>query len=467
MGSVYRMPPNRLYDVWSCEPESVCILDFRGRSEFERFRIPGSVHCSDCAKSLEDYICPEKIVVLIEPPSEELDVLSHREKNDVAILEGGLESWESCGYPVEGFSETQISKEGRVMVVNKGLIFHQLFEPVSCTYTYLLADAETKEAVIIDPVLETAERDLKLIEELGLKLNYILETHIHADHITSADKLRRQTGAKTVVSKMANVDCADVLIEDNQEIRFGRHTIRALATPGHTNSCMSYYTNGMVFTGDALLIRGCGRTDFQQGNAETLYNSVHKKIFALPDETLVYPGHDYKGFSHSTILEEKQHNPRLGGGKTLQEFKKIMSELKLDYPKKIDQALPANMACGKVGKILTFKPRIVDGIPEVSCEELNTKLGGGQFKIVDVRGPDEFNGELGHIPGAQLVVLGPDLLAWLEAQDKDQEIVFVCRSGRRSANATMAAMNMGFKNVINLTGGMLRWNELAFRVSRE
>lgn len=232
--------------------------------------------------------------------------------------------------------------------MNQKNIFYQLFEHESSTYTYLIADSVTQEAAIIDPVLETADRDLKLIEELGLKLKYILETHIHADHITGAAKIREKTGAKTAVSEKSQVTCADILLKDGHELLLGDKKIKALATPGHTDSCMSFFFEDKIFTGDALLIRGTGRTDFQQGSSERLYDSVHQKLFSLPETVQVYPAHDYKGQTSSSIGIEKKFNPRLGSGKSKNDFVKIMSELKLAQPKKIHEAVPANMACGKI-----------------------------------------------------------------------------------------------------------------------
>lgn len=230
------------------------------------------------------------------------------------------------------------------------LIFRQLFEAESSTYTYLLADPNSREAVIIDPVKETVERDLKLVGELGLKLCFILDTHIHADHVTGAGLLREKTGAKTAVSTGAHVDCVDLQLKEGDEISFGRFKLKAIATPGHTDSCMSYICEGRVFTGDSLMIRGTGRTDFQQGSSETLFQSITQKLFKLPPDTLVFPAHDYKGNTVSTIAEEISYNPRVGGGKNVAEFVKIMSSLKLSQPKKIHEALPANMACGRGDK---------------------------------------------------------------------------------------------------------------------
>jgi len=227
------------------------------------------------------------------------------------------------------------------------MIFHQLFERESSTYTYLLADAKTGEAILIDPVFEMLERDLKLILELDLKLVAVFETHIHADHMTAASEIRKRTQAKTFIGKASKVKCADELLDDGQLITFGNLTIKALATPGHTESCMSYYVADRVFTGDALLIRGTGRTDFQQGSSHKLYESITTKLFKLPPETIVYPAHDYRGYDASTIGDEMRYNPRIKIGTTEEQFVKTMSELKLSRPPKLDEVLAANLACGQ------------------------------------------------------------------------------------------------------------------------
>lgn len=227
------------------------------------------------------------------------------------------------------------------------LIFRQLFETESSTYTYILADGKTKEAIIIDPVQETYDRDMTLIQEMGLKLKYCLETHIHADHITSAKKIKEKTGAQLVLGAGSKLKTADILLNDNENLQFGEITLKAILTPGHTDGCTSYYTPGYVFTGDTLLIRGCGRTDFQQGSSQTLFHSVREKLFSLPNETLVYPGHDYKGRTCSSIAEEKENNPRLNLKIKENEFVEIMKNLKLDKPKKIDTAVPANLNHGE------------------------------------------------------------------------------------------------------------------------
>lgn len=228
------------------------------------------------------------------------------------------------------------------------MIFRQLYDADTSTYTYLLADEASREAVLIDSVREQAERDLQIIEELGLVLCYVLETHVHADHVTGAGVLRDRTGCRTVVSRHGGAPCADIQVDHGDRISFGRRYVEVRATPGHTNGCITYVLDDLskAFTGDALLIRGCGRTDFQQGNARLLWRSVHEQIFSLGDECLLYPGHDYKGRSVTSVAEERRHNPRLGGTRTLEEFVAIMDGLGLAPPKRIAEAVPANQNCG-------------------------------------------------------------------------------------------------------------------------
>lgn len=349
------------------------------------------------------------------------------------------------------------------------ILFQQLFEPESSTYTYLIADPQTKEAALIDPVRETVDRDLKLISEMGLKLVYVLDTHIHADHITGAGEIRKRTGAKTGVSALANVDCVDLPLEDGQELFLGDKKITVIATPGHTNTCLTYAFEGRIFTGDALLIRGCGRTDFQQGSSDRLFESVRGRLFKLPDETVIYPGHDYRGLTSSTIGLEKKFNPRLGEAISKEDFKKTMSELNLAHPKKIHEAVPANLACGKTQDGLVLRPQTVDGIPEITVEDLAQHLEAarqGRLRLIDVRRPEEFNNELGHVPGSELVTLGPDLVEFLAKGDRTQEIVFICRSGGRSGSATAESILLGYRHTMNMTGGMLRWNDRQLPVER-
>jgi sulfur dioxygenase len=228
------------------------------------------------------------------------------------------------------------------------MLFRQLLDPETSTYTYLLADETTRDAVIIDPVFEQLERDLGLLEDLGLDLRYALDTHVHADHVTALGSLRERLGVKTVISARAGVGCADVLVREGDTIRFGGHGLHVLETPGHTAGCVTYLTadRAMAFTGDALLVRGCGRTDFQGGDAHQLYHSVHAQLFTLPPHTLIFPAHDYRGRTVTSVDEERRLNPRLGGGKTEAEFVALMHGLALSYPKNMDVALPRNVRCG-------------------------------------------------------------------------------------------------------------------------
>ena len=214
------------------------------------------------------------------------------------------------------------------------------------TYTYLLWDAKSGEAALIDSVKEQVDRDTGIIRELNLNLRYLLETHIHADHITGAGELRRRFNARVMVHKNSGSQCADQLLDDEDTIMLGSEKIKVLYTPGHTNTDISYLIDGIVFTGDTLLIRGSGRTDFQSGNAGEAYDSITGKLFTLPDSTVVYPGHDYEGRTMSTIWEEKKYNPRLGNGKSREEYINIMESMDLPKPKMIEKAVPGNMECG-------------------------------------------------------------------------------------------------------------------------
>jgi len=229
--------------------------------------------------------------------------------------------------------------------MQNSMIFHQLFDESTSTFTYLLADADNGEAVLIDPVREQTGQYLSLLDELNLKLKYVLDTHIHADHITASGALRKKTGCCTGVSAAADIGCADLLLSENAIIYFGSHVMHVLETPGHTRTCLSYACEDMVFTGDALLIDGCGRTDFQDGDAGLLYDSITQKLFALPGATRVFPAHDYHGRTSTTIGEQKQNNPRLRLSRDA--FVRLMAEMSLPLPRHIHEAVPANLACGE------------------------------------------------------------------------------------------------------------------------
>lgn len=448
----------QVYNVWASEPELLQILDIRSTDEYKQAHIPG-------AKNIRPEELPgalsslgNKLAVIIANPTQEDPLMNDLQSFDNFVCMSNCHRWKELEHPMTGESiainfEKLYDNNGVTM--RNDIIFHQLFDATSSTYTYIIADKASKEAAIIDPVLENVDRDLQLIDDLGLRLMYALDTHIHADHITGAGEIRKRKNIKTGVSQEAEVTCVDIGLEEGQELLLGNKKIKVLATPGHTNTCLSYLFEGMVFTGDTLLIRGCGRTDFQQGSSEKLFHSVREKLFKLPSETIVFPGHDYKGFTASTIGDERKLNARLKETISLAEFQKTMSELKLANPKKIHEAVPANLSCGNT---------VPDKVPEISVEQLKSILDQGAKKprLIDVRRPDEFNNELGHIKNAELVTLGPDLTALLEKGNKNEDIVFICRSGARSGNATMESLKHGYTSVNNMVGGMLRWNELQY-----
>ena len=226
------------------------------------------------------------------------------------------------------------------------MIFRQLFEPLSSTYTYLLGCEDSGQAVLIDPVIVSMARDLAEVSRLGLTLAYSVDTHLHADHITAALELKKKVGSKIAAPAFDRLACADVGIEEGRPLRVGSIHLQPLHTPGHTPGHFAYRLDDRLFTGDALLIEGCGRTDFQNGDADALYASVTQKLFALPDDTLVYPAHDYQGRRVSSIAQEKTRNPRFGQQQTLEQFRGIMANLHLPYPAFIDYAVPGNQQCG-------------------------------------------------------------------------------------------------------------------------
>ena len=226
------------------------------------------------------------------------------------------------------------------------MIFRQLFEPLSNTYTYLLGCDETRQAVLIDPVITSTDRYLAEIGRLGLNLIYSVETHIHADHITAALELKKRVRSKIAAPAFDRRPCTDLGVEEGTPLRIGSVILHPLHTPGHTDGHFAFLTGDRVFTGDALLIEGCGRTDFQKGDVDALFRSVKEKLFSLPDDCLVYPAHDYHDRRVSTIAQEKKRNPRLGNNRTLEDFREIMANLNLPYPTFMDYAVPGNRLCG-------------------------------------------------------------------------------------------------------------------------
>lgn len=351
------------------------------------------------------------------------------------------------------------------------MIFRQLFDPQSSTYSYLLADERSGEAVLIDPVLEQVRRDRALLAELGLTLRCTLETHVHADHVTGAWLLKQRAGSRVALSAASGAQGIDMPLAHGDRVPFGERYLEARETPGHTTGCMTFVLDdeSMAFTGDALLIRGCGRTDFQQGSARTLYRSVHSQIFTLPPSCLLYPGHDYRGLTVTSVDEERRLNPRLGNGIGEADFTGYMNNLGLPHPKQIDVAVPANLQCGKLSDMpiqsaepawapLTFTFAGIWEIHPHALEEIADKV-----QVVDVREAAEFNGPLGHIKAAVLIPLG-ELTARAGELSRALPVVAVCRSGARSAQACVILQRQGYSDVANLAGGMLRWRAEGFLV---
>jgi len=333
-----------------------------------------------------------------------------------------------------------------------------MFDRSSCTYTYLLIDPKTHEDAIIDAVEEQLDRDLKYIGELGIELLYIIETHIHADHVSSAGLLRQLTGAKIVYSQYAGVKSIDIELKDGDVLPLGQYNIRAIRTPGHTIGCMSYYVDGMVFTGDTLLIRGCGRTDFQQGNAKDLYNSITKKLFSLADETIIYPGHDYNGNTWSTIAEEKKWNPRVGLQKSQDDFLQIMSHLNLDLPAKINEAVPANESCG-----INFNPNVHIS-DDFSMSELYKiwQQENPDNLIIDNRTKEEFIE--GHVPHSLNIPFGTEL-QHLQKLKGFKHIYLYCHSGRRAQAALINLTKEGLENITCVShSGLPEWVAMDYPV---
>jgi sulfur dioxygenase len=351
------------------------------------------------------------------------------------------------------------------------LIFRQLFDPQSSTYTYLLGDDESRQAVLVDPVFEQVNRDAALIRELNLELLCTLDTHVHADHVTGAWLLKDRLGSRILLGKQGGATGADRYLEQGDRITFGKRYLEARATPGHTDSCMTYVLDdeSRAFTGDALLIRGAGRTDFQQGDPGRLYQSVHTQIFTLPATCLLYPAHDYRGLTATSVAEEREFNPRLGGALSENDFTGYMNNLGLPHPKQMDIAVPANLNCGRPDKAqsqdsdtdwaplnLTFA-----GILEIQPEWVEDHLK--EVLVLDVREPEEFDGPLGHIPGATLIPLG-SLSKQMNEVSRSKPVVTICRAGGRSARASLMLKQTGFKKVANMAGGMLRWRAQSLTV---
>ena len=374
------------------------------------------------------------------------------------------------------------------------MIFKQLFDNDTWTYTYLIADPVHKEAVLIDPVNTHTDEYVKMLNEMGLTLKYSLETHVHADHITASGLLRQKMGAQTGVSALCGAETADIQIKDGDVFSFTNgEQVKVIATPGHTKGSISFLWRDRVFTGDSLFIGGCGRTDFQSGDAGAQYDSITQKLFTLPEDTLVYPGHDYQGRWVSNIHQEKMSNPRLAG-KTREEFIEIMNNLNLPKPKYIDQAVPANRYCGleeneRQDAVAQRESARTGGAPTVNCggavagsgvsvqdlvaeakqqitevDVANAQklIAGQEVAVIDTREESEY--AAGHLENAVSLprgVLEFKIGSNPELADKAKPILIYCRTGGRASLAALSLKKLGYKNVVSMAGGYEAWQKAA------
>jgi sulfur dioxygenase len=341
------------------------------------------------------------------------------------------------------------------------LLFRQLFDADTGTFTYLLADVASAQGVIIDPVFEQHARDLSLIRELSIQLVASLDTHAHADHVTGSWLLHDVTGCAIALAAAARAENVTLPLHNGDGVDFGPRSLEVRSTPGHTDGCLTFVLDdlSMAFTGDALLVRGCGRCDFQQGNVHTLWTSITTQILTLPDACLLYPGHDYTGRTVTSVAEEKAFNARLGGNATERDFVGHMENMKLPHPNKIAEALPGNMRSGRPRHqepLSSWAPltRSYDGLPELSPAWVAAH--GGDLTILDVRSLEEFHGPDGRVEGSLPIPL-PELEARANEIPGDKPVVIVCHSGSRSALATQQLLKAGRSQVANLRGGLSRW----------
>jgi glyoxylase-like metal-dependent hydrolase (beta-lactamase superfamily II) len=338
------------------------------------------------------------------------------------------------------------------------MIFRQLFDSVSGTYSYLLASRAGGEALIIDPVLEKADRYCQLLRELDLKLVKAVDTHLHADHVTGLGELRDRTHCITIMGEQSKADVVSMRVADGDRVTIEGLSLAAMYTPGHTDDSYSYTMGDRVFTGDTLLIRGTGRTDFQNGSAREQYDSIFNRLLKLPDETLVYPAHDYKGDTVSTIAEEKRFNPRLQV-RSIDEYVELMNNLKLPNPKMMDVAVPANMHVGLHQEALAKEGRAL-----TACEAIRAR-GRPDILLVDLRENAE-RSKHGTLAGALHAPyptieegLKPGGMLREVAAATGRRIVFFCAFGERSAMAVGAAKDAGLLNAAHIAGGIDAWKK--------
>ncbi|WP_440697621.1 MBL fold metallo-hydrolase [Candidatus Pelagibacter sp. HIMB1709] len=338
------------------------------------------------------------------------------------------------------------------------MIFRQIFDSVSSTYTYLIASGRGREALIIDPVLEKVDQYINLLNQLDLKLVKVIDTHIHADHISGIAELRDKTNCVTVMGNKTPADVVAMRVSDEEIIKIDGIDLQALYTPGHTSESFSFLMGDRVFTGDTLLIRGTGRTDFQNGDPKDSYNSIFNKLLKLPDQTLVYPAHDYKGEMVSTIIEERQFNPRLQV-KSVEEYVDIMNNLNLPDPKMMDVAVPSNLKLG----IDLNRQKVNNGIEP---EEFNKIKKEVNTVLIDLREQNEIDKE-GKIDNSTIVPF-PSMHDYIEKNKnslKDKKILFYCAHGHRSTLAVQISKSYNFGNCFHLIGGLEKWKKHGLNIN--
>jgi glyoxylase-like metal-dependent hydrolase (beta-lactamase superfamily II)/rhodanese-related sulfurtransferase len=333
--------------------------------------------------------------------------------------------------------------------------------------TYLIACERTQKAALIDPVREKVERYLAVLAYYGYKLDAVIDTHTHADHRTASWELHDLTSAPVIMHRRAPAPHVDIHVEDGQVIPVGDVRLSVFHTPGHTPDSIALYTTDRVFTGDTILIHGTGRCDFAGGDAGEQYDAITNKIFSLPDQTLLFPAHDYRGHTHSTVGEEKRTNPRIAG-RTRQAYIDLMNNLGLPLPQGIQESLQPNQSAIEDESIKFPTLAELNQVRQISAKELQLQLMTSHRPILlDVREPEEFNGELGHIPGSILIPLKelPTRASELETE-KHKDIIVICRAGVRSTTAAAILTGLGFDHVGNLKGGMIDWNDQQLPVER-
>ncbi len=334
--------------------------------------------------------------------------------------------------------------------------------------TYLVACEESHRAVLVDPIREKVDRYLAFLSYHTLKLEAVIDTHTHADHRTASFELKELTGAKVIMHRSAPAPHVDVHVEDGEKISVGAAQLQVLYTPGHTPDSMSLYVGGRVCTGDNLLIRGTGRCDFAGGDPGEQFDSIMQKLFALPDETLVFPAHDYRGNTQSTIGEEKRFNPRIRG-RTRAEYIELMNNLGLPLPDKIQEVLQPNQSALDDDRLRFPSLAELNQVRQLTPSQVQALLGTFPAPLLlDVREPEEYTGELGHIPGSRLITLKDISSRAGELESyKDRHIIVICRAGVRSSTAAAILTGLGFEHVSNLKGGMLDWNHHNLPVERD